>query len=417
MRTSRWAKAAVVTTSSAALAAVLAAACGVEGASLDGGREHDGADEGAGGSGPVTSGSAPGGFAPSGGSGGGAAGCPSSPESDLDGDGWTPADGDCNDCDPNVNPGAVEVPTDAADPNAGKADEDCDGQIDESAESCDAAIAYDDFSPMLGAKTLELCAATTANAKKWGVVSAQWVRADGSSALPTNQMGMLDAFGPNVKPLAGARLLALSTGRARLPGHQDACLKHSCTEIGKGTAPPGFPQDVPGCPPSTSINDDIGLELVVRAPSNATGYKFNFSFYSFEFPEWICKSFNDQFIALVSPAPPGAINGNIAFDKQQNPVSVNIAFFDICKFNTSYPQYPCSLGTAELQGTGFDTWNDAGATGWLETSAPIDGGATFTIRFAIWDSNDSAFDSTILIDNFRWVATPGTVVETTRAPL
>src|ERR1700679_4344823 len=28
---------------------------------------------------------------------------------DMDGDGWTPAQGDCNDCDPNVNPGAIDV--------------------------------------------------------------------------------------------------------------------------------------------------------------------------------------------------------------------------------------------------------------------------------------------------------------------
>src|SRR6185503_3207561 len=93
-----------------------------------------------------------------------------------------------------------------------------------------------------------------------------------------------------------------------------------------GTAPPGFPQDVPGCTPSPDIFDDVALDLKIRTPKNATGYSFNFKFYSFEFAEWVCTSFNDQFIALVTPAPPGSINGNISFDSKNNPVSVNIGF-------------------------------------------------------------------------------------------
>src|SRR5262249_52535417 len=35
--------------------------------------------------------------------------CDHDPNVDGDGDGWTGAQGDCNDCDPNVNPGAIEV--------------------------------------------------------------------------------------------------------------------------------------------------------------------------------------------------------------------------------------------------------------------------------------------------------------------
>src|SRR5262245_23526704 len=47
-----------------------------------------------------------------GGVGGGPINCtPGGPNDDVDMDGWTPAQGDCDDCDPNVNPNAVEVPT------------------------------------------------------------------------------------------------------------------------------------------------------------------------------------------------------------------------------------------------------------------------------------------------------------------
>ena len=58
----------------------------------------------------------------------------------------------------------------------------------------------------------------------------------------------------------------------------------------------------------TEQNDDIGLDLTIRAPTNATGYKFNFKFHSFEFGEYVCTSFNDQFIALVNPPPMGSQN-------------------------------------------------------------------------------------------------------------
>ena len=100
----------------------------------------------------------------------------------------------------------------------------------------------------------------------------------------------------------------------------------------------------------------------------------------------------------MTPAPAGAINGNISFDSQTNPVSVNIALFEVCE--------GCALGTDELIGTGFDTLGggvgDSGATGWLVSTAPID-------RFAIWDTTDANFDSTVIIDNFQWIADGGSV--------
>src|SRR5262249_16666985 len=141
------------------------------------------------------------------------------------------------------------------------------------------------------------------------------------------------------------------------------------------------------------------------APTNATGYQFDFKFYSFEFPYYVCSPYNDQFIALVNPAPAGSIKGNISFDKKKNPVSVNMAFFDDCNTGTqndfagecvlfmepSCPMVPnpyCPGGAAELQGTGFDTWGGAqnwgGATSWLTSQAPVHGGDEFGIRFAIW---------------------------------
>ena len=337
------------------------------------------------------------GFDPTGGGSDGSL-CDSGPNDDEDKDGFTPSEGDCNDCDPNMNPGAVEVPTaDGETP----ADENCNDLEDEPPALCDANLALEDTDPMNGARALNLCDQTSANEKTFGVISAAYVRADGSAASPGVQVGLLDGFGPNVSPRAGDRLLVLSSGHARTANQPDACGTLSCYGSGQGVPPPGFPQDVPSCTGATDINDDIALQLQLRAPTNAKGYSFDFSFYSFEYPEWVCTSFNDQFIALVTPAPMGAINGNISFDSQNNPVSVNIAFFDVCP--------GCPLGDAELQGTGFDIWNDAGATSWLTTSAPVEAGSEFSIRFATWDTGDQAWDSTVLIDNFQWIADAGTI--------
>jgi hypothetical protein len=365
-------------------------ACSAGGGSTFNGSDDDGGTTGAAGS--------TGSFNPSG-SGGGDAVCNSAATEDHDQDGFTRNAGDCNDCDVNVNPGAVEVPTDAMDPEAKEADENCDGMIDEPATVCDTNTDLSSTDGVLAAGAIDLC--KQAGASDWGILSAEFVRANGTPAAPGVQVGILDAFGSAVPPRAGSRMLALSSGHARAPNHPNPCNDYSCYTSGPGTPPPGFPQDVPSCSGATDINDDVALQVQMRAPTNATGYSFDFTFYSFEYPEWVCTSFNDQFIALVDPAPMGAINGNISFDSMTNPVSVNIAFFQVCS--------GCPLGTQELAGTGFDVWDDAGATGWLVTQAPVEPGEEFSIRFAIWDTGDQAWDSTVLIDNFQWIANAGTV--------
>lgn len=329
--------------------------------------------------------------------------CQTDPNADEDGDGFSVNQGDCNDCDANVNPGAIEVQITEPDMMGvvpDPADEDCDGIVDNVPLPCDAGLALDANDPYDAAAAIGLCK-VSAGAGDWGIVDAQFTRANGNALNAPLQNGIMGGFGPNVNPLEGSNVLVLSSGHARIPGQPNACGNLTCAGSGASTAPAGFPQDVPACPGSTAIYDDVALEVTIRAPTNATGYAFSFDFYSFEYPEWVCTAYNDQFIALVSPPPPGSINGNVSFDAMTNPVSVNIAFFEVCA--------GCPLGTAELSQTGFDTWDDAGATSWLATTAPVDGGDLVTIRFVIWDTGDNAWDSTALIDNFRWIADGGTV--------
>jgi hypothetical protein len=418
------------------LLGLLVAACSAGGAasttSNDGGSGGSGA-AGATGAGANPSASGGGGssgvFMGTGGSGASQPGCDAAPDEDKDQDGFTITAGDCNDCDANVNPAAIEVVGDEGEGGSGgyvPADEDCDGNVDNPPLPCDDGLPVNASDPLDGARAIELCKIAE-GPQDWGVVSAQWVRANGTTTiLEPAQYGIMPGFGPNVPARAGSNLLGLSSGRARLPSQPDFCGSQTCDNgsFTPGVAPPGFPLLV--CNADSEINDDIGLELQLRAPTNATGYQFDFRFYSFEFAEWVCTSYNDQFIALMTPAPMNAPNGNISFDMNNNPVSVNLGFFDTCDtcddwadlcFNNCPPQPNpcCPAGNAALQGTGFEF--DAGATAWLQTTAPVEGGATFSLRFAIWDAGDSALDSTTILDNFQWIANGGTVnVGTTPIP-
>jgi hypothetical protein len=372
-------------------------------------------------------------------SGGGTTVCNvTNPDDDMDKDGWTPNQGDCNDCDPNVNPGAIDVlhPNDGGAPTWG--DEDCSGVPGDNAMPCDQGLALDDVVAADAAKAIELCATATTSDRKYGVLSAAYVRADGTAfATPGLQVGIESMWGTNVAAQGGQNMLAMSSGYSRTVGQPGACNGISCQSNATATAPTGFPQDDPACPPTKAIADDVALELQIRVPTNATGYAFNFKFYSFEFPDWVCDTsgYNDQFVALVLPPPTGAYVptgstfGNVSFDSNNHPVSVNMGFFDVCdptspsRFAShcisgggtcpALPSPYCPLGVGDLAGTGFDVWHStvgpAGATRWLKTQAPAQPGSIITVRFAIWDAGNIEFDSTVLVDNFQWIANGGTV--------
>lgn len=343
---------------------------------------------------------------------------------DADGDGYNEAQGDCNECDANSNPGALDVPGNGF-------DEDCNGIPDDVITDCDAiAPAIDDADPWQAARSIGLCQFVEGGTGAWGVVEARYVQPDGSDGYAPESHGLLPDFGTNVTPRDGASMVALSSGTARRPS-DPAFESPSGAEMGQsGQAPPGFPGVSTQCPdisPETDINDPIALELVIRVPTNAQSFSFDFNFYTFEFPEFVCQEFNDFFVALVDPPPPMAVDGNISFDTEGNPVSVNNAFLQVCE-PQSVPlgrtddelEYPCERGPAELEGTGFDDEMNEGphaATGWLSTLAPVQPGSLITVRFAIWDAGDAELDSTVLIDNFKFSAEPAEVVETVPLPL
>jgi hypothetical protein len=332
------------------------------------------------------------------------------PNIDNDSDGWTGASGDCNDCTAQMNPGAQDYSGNAI-------DEDCNGVDDDNLTECDASLGIDSADGFDGARAIGLC--KMASDGGWGVVSAEYVRADGQPLQGGDGFcggglglavgrGLLSGFGPAVNPQEGVKLLALSSGTARQPsdpGYESVggCMK----DFNPHGAPPGFPKESPSCPGVVTGEpyDSAGLRLTIRTPTNAKSLSFNLNFYTYEFPGYICDTYNDFFVALLSPVPAGQADGNISFDSQGNTISVNAGFLEVC-----YPQmaggknFPCALGAEQLAGTGFDEQpNGSAATGWLKTSSPVvNPGEDITMMFAIWDSGDQVLDSTVLIDNFSF---------------
>jgi len=369
--------------------------------------------------------------------------CASGPDDDKDQDGFTGAQGDCNDCDKLVNPGAFDVAMN-------NVDEDCSGKVDDEPGECDTGLPLDG-DPIAGARALGICRMASATAqgkdRTWGLVKAAYVFPDGTTAAiargdntcgrtgdPPNPLshGILPSFGERVKPRAGAAMVALSSGIARSGTNRHATHGESPDEAEMCTrsrTPAGFPVssystcgDLDAPTGATNANDAIALELVIRVPTNAASLSFDFDFYTFEYNEFVCTDYNDAFVALLYSKAPGLpANHNIAFDSQMNPVSVNNGFVEVCtpwqyegmKGNMPFTRdFPCKLGVLDLARTGFE---GHAATGWLQTQTNVVPGEELTLRFAIWDAGDEILDSTVLIDNFRWDAKPGSTV-TVRPP-
>lgn len=328
--------------------------------------------------------------------------------SDHDGDGYSFAEGDCLDCDVAVNPGAYDFPGNGR-------DEDCSGVADDATANCDAGLSMTSSVALEHAKAIGLCQTSkeTSVGKKrtWGVLSSALVQADGVSAPHASSYGILSSFGQSNLPREGSKLVAYSTGTARAPSdpgyvnpngqYGSFDQKLSCP------FPAGFPKNsvsCPNAPAGSSAYDSSGLWLKIRVPTNALSLSFKFSYFSSEFPEWVCSNYNDSFVALLStgyqPANSPANSGNISFDSKGNPVSVNVGFFTV-------------TGGSVLAGTGFDGTCQGnvcgGGTDWLQTTSPVVPGETITLHFATWDTGDHVWDSTVLIDDFQWSEKPATI--------
>ena len=340
---------------------------------------------------------------------------------DQDGDGWGPEQGDCADNDTAVNPGAFEV-------SGNGLDDDCDGAVDQPAATCDSGLGPVFSDPLDAAKAVGLCSVGVednpedAKQRRPGVIAASFSDIAGAflvtpprpKADPAKQLGILPSFGEATQPQEGASLFALSSGNAKVG--KDVC--NGGAAFAANVFPPGFPKNG-DCGSTGKPNDGIALDLKLRAPTNAKSFKVRFKFFTCEYPNYTCSSYNDIFAILMSPSPlakgdPMSDGGenqsaNVAFETSatgaKNVIGVNnTTFLSACLKDPQTPKYTSCGSEAGLKGSGFE---GHAASAWLETQVPIPAfpaGAdrVLSLRFAIWDSSDHILDSTTVVDGFQW---------------
>jgi hypothetical protein len=342
------------------------------------------------------------------------------PELPPDNDGVSAAEGDCNDHDELINPGAYDVPGNGI-------DEDCDG-ADATSDSCDDGLEIGATDPLMAARAIELCQTAKEDDRKWGVIAARWTTPDGAGEPGSPLLhGLLPSLGPSYMPRHGKSLLALSSGVARAPGQAGAT--RDCSDshpAGSDGLPQGFDGKSSSCEFTNELPevvDAVALELKLRVPSNVAAISFDSAFFTDEYPDFICSSFNDFFQVLVLPKRDGSgKEGNIVFDQDGNSVSVNNSLLRVCvPGEHGGKDFTCPLGADSLVGTGIDDcagtallpggiFGDldgsnekyGASTGWLNTEFAVKPGEVLTLRFTIWDSGDSSLDSVAIVDHLRF---------------
>jgi hypothetical protein len=258
---------------------------------------------------------------------------------------------------------------------------------------CDAALAIDSNDPMHAARAMGICD---------GLVSAAWVYPNGSAATTSADFnlghGLLPAFGTNNPPREGAVMLALSTGTARAPNQPNYSSQFNKNY---STVPPaGFPKNETSCPAvSSSGHDGIALQVVLTVPAGVRFLAFEYAYFSADYSVYPCTSVLDQTAGLATNIGGSAAAQNVMLDPAGNAVFVSKTAIRACA--NAISGYTCSLGTAPLAGTGFES---NGGSGWLRTAnLAVTPGSTVQITIMIWDSLDHIGDSSLLIDNFAWI--------------
>ena len=292
---------------------------------------------------------------------------------DSDGDGYSGCN-DCNDADPNINAGALEIPGD-------KLDNNCNGGVDEPAPSCDPGMNFFGVNANDYAAGLDICP------NQFFVSAAFPTLADNRAHSVAPSYGIL-------MPKGAKSLTVLSTGIAAAVGQPQYVDPQDGTKYQNVVPNPYLMGKNCGGNDSLTVNDMTELKLTLKVPTNAKSFSFDFYFLSTEYPEWVCSQFNDKFLALLASK---SFNGNISFDAKGQPVTINNAFFTVTK-------------PADLRDTGYERiavgifgQQQAGAgTGWLTTTSPVTPGETITLRFIVFDEGDHVLDSAVLLDNFRW---------------
>lgn len=146
-------------------------------------------------------------------------------------------------------------------------------------------------------------------------------------------------------------------------------------------------------------SDYTEVRFTTTVPEGVTSFSYDFAFFSFEYPGYYGSQYNDMYIGWLESEE---WTGNISFDENGNPISLNAGFMDYLDADAlGHPNCPPGAGCTapELSGTCMD---GHGGTRWLTTQASVNPGEDITVVFAIMDLGDSILDSYAFIDNFQW---------------
>lgn len=276
-----------------------------------------------------------------------------------------------------------------------------------SSGSCDQDLSIDSLNPIEAAKAMGICD---------GLVSAEWILTDGTPKPSSDYYsrydighGILSNFGSNVIAREGFKLLALSTGMARLPidgeytdiyRKQYGLFPYDPSNGSNGLpieVPVGFPISEPNGETPGMGYDGIGLKVILKVPAGIKGFSFSHKYYTHDYPDWMRTEFVDQCCVIVAPTSNVTSGQNILFDPYGNYLFSSTTAIEIYK-DSDYTDN-------ELFETGFE---GHGASIWLGCIGLADGVLfnledEIQISFMIWDSHDGSYDSTILLDNFQWL--------------
>jgi len=339
---------------------------------------------------------------------------------DNDNDGWTDCAGDCDDNDSLINPCAFDTDKASGDPVGidGK-DNDCDGFID-NRRVCDGNLASGhNNTPADYASAMDVCD----NVKCTQVQTAIWY-----GPQVTLARRITAHMGQNYVPKIGKFMTFFSTGVADdntdSPNYRTgdgtilgtSFMHPSPLKSNQNVNPCGNGQDES----MVKILDYTELRLTLKAPINAGSFAFDFNFFSEEYPAYVCRGYNDTFLAMLT-SQKYKQGYEIAYDGNNARLNVNNSFFQACTSIVPADMlgytHNCSMPLSNLNGTSYEikyccsNFTDgnlnkgSGGTGWLRTTAPINPGETFTLSFIIFDEGDALMDSAVNIDNFRWGST------------
>lgn len=373
---------------------------------------------------------------------------------DVDQDGVSTCANDCNDNDANIKPGGIET--------ANQVDDDCDGKIDNHVNGADfdkdgakfGETDCNDDEPLVGPFAIEdtmnkvddNCDGTVDEAPSLcegtltGGVAGDYAKAIGLCGFVTGSnfmagntaaRGIRTKFGDSFNPKAGTQMVLLSTGEARDMNDAATQNPQPGREFNTSTAHPLWAKPKCGSGTQPAAQDLTEISFTIQVPQNAKSFSYEFAFFSAEYPEFICTDYNDRFIAIlessaldVTKLPMGQCKAgtatptcNVSYDSMGQPVTINNGFFDVCDSysgpNADFVQVTntCTKPSSLLAKTGYDRADSmysnkvGGGTGWLKTSAPVKPGETIKLRFIILDEGDDRYDSSVLIDNFKWEIT------------